>query len=112
MKIKMTVVAAVLAAFISTCRADLIYLEDFGMVAERNYLMISFSGPPDYDGKITMEVKFGEGISGKVSKFKITQIRDTEKARSAIEKLLKTLNDPKNVVINISDAMKQAGWSF
>ncbi len=106
----MLIVGAVLASFITTAKADLIYLSDLQMVAERNYLMITFEGSADKNGKITMEVKFGEGISGKVAEVKITPIRDPKKLRSAMERLLKTLNNPKNVYIQLWDTMKQAGW--
>ncbi len=109
--IAMFAVALVLvASSISTAQADLIFLEEFHMVGERTSLMITFQGPPDSAGRITMELKFGEGLSGKVSQGQFPAIRDPKAFRSAMEKLLKALNNPTNVYINLQEAMKSAGW--
>jgi hypothetical protein len=109
MKIKMIVFAGILAV-VSICRADLIYLEDLAMVDERTTLGITFEGAADTKGKIDMKVQFGHGPYVKSATVKVALIKDPEKFRATMEKLLKTLNDPKNAIINLQDAMKQAGF--
>lgn len=106
------IIGFALASFNTSAKADLIYLSDFQMVAERSYLIITFEGPAGKDGKITMEVKFGEGILGKVARGEITPSQDPKKFRSAMETLLKILNDPKNVYIQLKNTMKQAGFDI
>ena len=92
--------------------AELIYVSDFEMAGERSNLAFRFQGPVDEDGKIGMEIFFGNGLSAKVLKIRITHVKDTIKFRTMVKSLLNSLNNQNNVIIELTYAMKIAGFEF
>ena len=59
-----------------------------------------------------MEVQFGEGLSMLTTKVRIAPIVDPKKFQAAMEKLLATINNPKNTYLSLRVAMQEAGWNL
>lgn len=91
---------------------DLLYMEDFMVAANRSSLFIRFMNDAGADGYLTMEVTFGEGLGGLTKKYRVPLIREPDKFKAAMDKLLATINDPSTTYINLAVEMQNCGWGF
>ena len=92
--------------------SELIYVSEFEMAGERSDLAFRFQGPADENGQIAMEIFFGNGLSAKLLKIRIAQVKDPVKFRTMVKSLLNSLNNQNNVYIELKAALKIAGFTF
>lgn len=104
--------AAFIASLVATANADLIFVQEFNMIADRSTLTVSFKDDRDHEDKITVEASFGAGMTQMKLTARIPSILEPGEFQTAMGRFIRHLNDSRNTKISLFGAMKQSGWKL